>query len=119
MQALVNASLVEWNQATGRFRLHDLVRHFCEGKLTGPDCTGARLRYARHYSAVAAEAETLYLQGGSAALGGLELFDCERVHLEEAFTFLDKLLVVPVEMERESESREINQAATALISLCE
>jgi hypothetical protein len=33
MQALVNANLVEWNGDNGRFRLHDLVRQFCEEKL--------------------------------------------------------------------------------------
>jgi len=32
MQVLVNANLVQWNKTTGRFRLHDLARQFCDGK---------------------------------------------------------------------------------------
>jgi tetratricopeptide (TPR) repeat protein len=88
MQALVNASLVEWNEAAGRFHLHDLVRQFCESKLDAAAHTAARLRHARHYCAVGDEADALYLRGGDQVLRGLELFDRERAHLEAAFAWL-------------------------------
>ena len=48
MQALFNANLVEWNNGTGRFRLHDLVRQFCDSKLTNGERDAAQLRHAQH-----------------------------------------------------------------------
>jgi tetratricopeptide (TPR) repeat protein len=88
MQALLNASLVEWNETTDRFRLHDLVRQFCDGQLSAGDRAVAQLRHARHYCGVASESQDLYRQGGEKVLDGLELFDRERAHLEAAFAFL-------------------------------
>ena len=87
MQALVNASLVEFNAGNGRVRLHDLVRQFCAGRLSETDRTAALLRHARHYGDVAQESNTLYKQREN-VLGGLELFDRERTHLEAAFDWL-------------------------------
>jgi tetratricopeptide (TPR) repeat protein len=88
MQTLVNASLVEWNEISHRVRLHDLVRQFCDDRLAEVDRTAAQFRHANHYRDVAAEAERLYLKGGENVLRGLELFDCERAHLEAAFAWL-------------------------------
>jgi tetratricopeptide (TPR) repeat protein len=91
MQALFNANLVEYNEASGRYRLHDLVRQFCIGKLTEADRTAACLRHAAHYRDVGDEADQLYQKGGENVLRGLELFDRERVHIEAAFEFLEPL----------------------------
>ena len=88
MQALVNASLVEWNKAGGRFRLHDLVRQFCDGRLIDPEREAVWLRYAGHYRGVGAKTDELYLQGGENVLSGLGLFDRERPHIEAAFEWL-------------------------------
>ena len=144
LQSLVNASLVEWNEASNRLRLHDLVRQFCEEKLRSgglasaadfaePGKSGeagsarqgaateeepARFRHARHYCDVGAEADKLYLQGGENILRGLELFDRERTHLEVAFEFLVSLLTRSSGSLSpiEGESRE-ERAATLLTSL--
>lgn len=88
MQVLVNASLVEWNEANGRFRLHDLVRQFCDGKLTEAERTAAKLRYAGHYRDVGNQADEHYRNGGENLLHGLELFDRERLHIEASFEWL-------------------------------
>lgn len=88
MQALGNTSLVEWNETNGRFRLHDLVRQFCDGKLSETERTDAKLRYAGHYRNVASAADELYLMGSENVLRGLELFDRERTHIEAAFEWL-------------------------------
>jgi tetratricopeptide (TPR) repeat protein len=88
MQALVNASLVEYNETNQRFRLHDLVRQFCDGRLNEAERTAAQLRHARHYRDVASEADEFYQQGGDNVLRGLELFDRERTHIEAAFAWL-------------------------------
>jgi hypothetical protein len=87
MQALVNASLVEFNSGNGRFRLHDLVRQFCSGCLSESDRTAALLLHARHYRDVARESSDLYKQRGT-VLRALELFDRERAHIEAAFDWL-------------------------------
>ena len=88
MQALVNASLMEWNEANDRFRLHDLVRQFCDGKLTEVERTAAKLRYAQHYYGISKKASEFYVKGGKNLLSSLELFDRERTHIEMAFQFL-------------------------------
>ena len=88
MQVLVNTSLVEHNEANGLFRLHDLVRQFCDGKLTEAERTELHLAHARHYTVVAYAAHELYTTK-SKHLYGLALFDCERVQIEAAFVWLD------------------------------
>jgi tetratricopeptide (TPR) repeat protein len=95
MQVLVNASLVEWNEVSGRFRLHDLVRQFCDGKLAAAERTAAMLRYAAHYRDVGDEAKQLYLKGGENVRHGLALFDRERTHIEAAFAFLADKISLP------------------------
>jgi tetratricopeptide (TPR) repeat protein len=87
MQALVTASLVEWNEANGRFRLHDLVRESCDGKLTVAERTELHLAHARHYTAVGYEAQELYKTKGK-HLDGLAMFDRERVQIEAAYARL-------------------------------
>jgi tetratricopeptide (TPR) repeat protein len=88
MQVLVNASLVEWNEANGRFRLHDLVRQFCDDKLVEDERISAKLRYAGRYRDVGDLADELYNKGGKNVLLGLGLFDRERAHIEAAFEWL-------------------------------
>lgn len=103
MQALVNASLVEFNAGNGRFRLHDLVRQFCAGRLSETDRTATLLRHARHYRDVAVEADALYKQGGANMARGLELFDRERAQIEAAFEWL--------------QSRRDHESSALLVSL--
>ena len=82
MQSLVNASLVETNAVNDRFRLHDLVRQFCEGKLTEAKLSeGARLRHAQHFLDVLNFAAKLYSEKDK-SLSGLRLFDQERTDIE-------------------------------------
>ncbi len=85
---LVNGSLLERNESNGRLRQHDLVRRFCEGKLSEGERSAARKRHARHYAKVGEEAHGLYLKGGEWVEQGLGLFDRERVNVEWAFEWL-------------------------------
>ena len=82
LQDLVNANLVEWNNANRRFRLHDLMRHFCDSKLPEDDRAAAQHRLAVHFYGVLRESGKLYHEGGEAALRGLAGFDAERVSIE-------------------------------------
>ena len=88
MQLMVNASLVEWNQADDRFRLHDLVRQFCDDKLIEMQRSAAKFRHAMHYREIGNRADLLYISGGANVFRGLNLFDQERINIEAAFEWL-------------------------------
>ncbi|MCH7959019.1 MAG: tetratricopeptide repeat protein [Candidatus Hydrogenedentes bacterium] len=76
--ALHAASMVQWDEATGRFRLHDLARDYSRDQLSEAERTDAELRHAMHYLAVLRRADELYLEGGEFVLQGLALFDREQ-----------------------------------------
>ena len=75
-------SLVEWDQAAGRYRLHDLARVFAGSRLGDAEGETARRRHAEHYRGVLAMADELYQEGGDDILRGLALFDRERSNVE-------------------------------------
>jgi tetratricopeptide (TPR) repeat protein len=89
MQMLVNASLVEWNETTQRFRLHDLLRQFCNGKLSDAEHETAMRRYAGYCLRIALKVKELFLLGGHNMFHSFELFDRERIHIEAAFEWLE------------------------------
>ena len=74
---LMAASLVEWNETSGRYRLHDLAQLFADSKLSAEERAVGQKRFAMHYKEVLAEAQKLYLEGGESLQRGLALFDRE------------------------------------------
>ena len=74
---LMATSLVEWNETSGRYRLHDLARLFADAKLSAEERAVGQKRFATHYRDVLAAANELYLEGGESLLRGLALFDLE------------------------------------------
>ncbi len=83
LSELVRYSLVEWNQETGRYHLHDLARLFAGSRLGEEERAAARQRHAGHYEAVLRAADQLCWRGGEALLGGLTLFDLEWENVRE------------------------------------
>jgi tetratricopeptide (TPR) repeat protein len=83
MQALFNASLVEWNESNDRFRLHDLVRQFCDSKLSNGERDAGQLRYARYYRVVLEAASELLKHDtkNDDVRKGVEIFEREEVNL--------------------------------------
>jgi tetratricopeptide (TPR) repeat protein len=79
---LMAFSLVEWNEATRRYRLHDLARVFAGSRLSDAESDGGRRLHARHYQEVLSAASALYLRGGDMILRGLALYDLEFVNIE-------------------------------------
>ncbi len=80
-------SLVEFDEAIKRYRLHDLVRVFAEERLATDkqaQDTAAR-RHAVHYKEVMARAHELYLQHGEDTFKGLALFDREWTNIHAGF----------------------------------
>jgi tetratricopeptide (TPR) repeat protein len=74
---LYGASMVLWDEATKRFRLHDLARDYARARLSEEGPAGVAQRHAAHYAVVLLRTDDLYLEGGDAMLRGLALFDRE------------------------------------------
>ncbi len=72
LSTLLQLSLAQYNPATKRYHLHDLVRLFAggEGETTSR-------RHAEYYKNVLSAAQDFYLQGSDGILRGLALFDAE------------------------------------------
>jgi tetratricopeptide (TPR) repeat protein len=77
LSQLLQYSMLEWNEATKRYRLHDLTRDFARIKMSGAERDEAAFRHSEHYKNVLAFADLLYLKGGGSVLRGLALFDLE------------------------------------------
>ena len=89
LDLLLRLSLLEWNQKTKRFELHDLLREFARNRSKLEELNTAKQRHAQHFIHVGARTNELFLKGGENTLAGLALFDRERVHLEAAFDWLE------------------------------
>ena len=92
LNTLVRLSLLEWNDKSQRFELHDLLRDFARSRAKPGDLAVAGLRHAKHFIQVGEQADTLYHKGSESVLNGLALFDCERPHIEAAFDWLNSSL---------------------------
>ena len=74
---LTQLSILEWDDKTKRYRLHDLMRAFAHEKLNEEDRESAALQHARHYLEVISRASDLYEKGSESMMRGLALFDLE------------------------------------------
>jgi tetratricopeptide (TPR) repeat protein len=77
LSRLLQFSMLEWNDATKRYRLHDLMRDFAHERLTAAESHEIALRHARHYCRATGIAGELYKKGGPSLKRGLALFDLE------------------------------------------
>jgi len=74
---LLTYSLVEFDEITKRYSLHDLVRLFAGQLLNADERYSAQKRHAGHYLEVMRGADALYKKGGESVTQGLALFDLE------------------------------------------
>ncbi len=74
---LLKFSLLEWNESTERYRVHDLMRTFARAKCSEAESNAAALQHARHYLDVIKSAANSYKKGGETLMRGLALFDLE------------------------------------------
>ena len=86
-QLMVN-SLVEWNETSDRYRLHDLARLFAHAKLSAEECAVGQKRFATHYKEVLTATNKLYLEGGRSLLRGLALFDLEWGNIQKGHAWV-------------------------------
>jgi tetratricopeptide (TPR) repeat protein len=89
LSELLRWNLVDYQDESKRYRLHDLVRIFASHKLMEIDGEAARnearQRYAEHFRDVLSFATELYKKGS--VLAGLNAFDLERINIESAWAW--------------------------------
>lgn len=79
---LIAASMVDWNETTNRYVLHDLARVFADSKLGAAERADGKKRHATHFMDVLSVLDDLYLEGGVALKNGLAGFDLEWANIQ-------------------------------------
>jgi tetratricopeptide (TPR) repeat protein len=79
---LLAYSLVEFDEITNRYVLHDLVRLFADNQLSTKGRLKAQKRHAGHYLEVMWATDALYKKGGESMTQSLALFDLEVTNLQ-------------------------------------
>jgi tetratricopeptide (TPR) repeat protein len=82
LSALVRSSMVERDEKSERYRLHDLMRDFARASWEADESDQAGRRLSRHFLAVLQDAASQYDKGGDSLLRGLKLFDLEWPNIE-------------------------------------
>lgn len=85
---LVRRSLLDYDAASKRFYMHDLLRDIARTRRTSHEDFLARLRHASHYLAVCRTAQQLYDAGNTDALVSLQLLDASWQHIRTAATWV-------------------------------
>ena len=75
--ASCNISMLEWEEPTSRYRLHDLMRDFARQRLAPDESNSVARRHSAHYLAVLQSANDFYREGGQSMMRGLALYDLE------------------------------------------
>jgi tetratricopeptide (TPR) repeat protein len=84
---LVNHSLLDFDESTARYSLHDLARLFADHRLSDEERLISQARHAAHYFYVLGKVDEFYLQGGDAIMQGLSLFDAEWTNIQAGQTW--------------------------------
>jgi tetratricopeptide (TPR) repeat protein len=84
-------SLVEFDEETRHYSLHDLARLYADGRLSEEERNELNRRHAMHYERVLAECGELYLEGNESVARGLALFDAERENIEAGRAWAESL----------------------------
>ncbi|MBN9519508.1 tetratricopeptide repeat protein [bacterium] len=96
LTAFLDRSLIEYDEPTDRYSLHDLMRPIARDSFAGDHprqagtadrLRGAERRFARHYCEVLAAANDLYLKGHDDVLKGLALYDWEAANIQAGWNW--------------------------------
>ncbi|MFN8387343.1 MAG: tetratricopeptide repeat protein [Anaerolineales bacterium] len=85
---LLRYSLIDFNETSTRYELHDLLAEFTRGQMVDEEEQETRIKHASHYKDVMSVANALYEEGGEKILQGLRLFDLEWEHIRSAHVWL-------------------------------
>jgi tetratricopeptide (TPR) repeat protein len=78
---LTRRSLLNYDMATGRYRIHTLLHDLARTRCAASDAATAHLRHAMHYLGLLRESYRLYQAGHEHLLKGLALFGASRPHI--------------------------------------
>ena len=84
---LLAYSLIEYDEETGRYRLHDLARIFADRQLSEGERDLAKRHHAMHYCRVLAQASIIYERGSGEVTRGLVMFDRDRDNIEAGWAW--------------------------------
>ncbi|APR84631.1 Hypothetical protein A7982_09980 [Minicystis rosea] len=87
MSSLLQRNLIEWDEATDRYRLHDLARDYARLHLDAAQLVAVGLRFTQYFASILRHAEERYAAGGAAMIEGLALFDREHRNIEAALSW--------------------------------
>lgn len=82
LDELVILNLLQYDENTGRYRWHDLLREFAASCANKHETDAAASRHSVHYVGVLSRAQKLYLQGNDRITLGLSLYDMESTHIQ-------------------------------------
>ncbi len=80
---LVRNSLVEWEEAEGRYYLHDLARSFAQKQMSPLENFETKKLHAEHFLEVLQLADSLNKKGGTGIQLGLSVFDQEWSNIQD------------------------------------
>jgi tetratricopeptide (TPR) repeat protein len=86
---LIAYSLVDFDESTGRYVLHDLVRLFTNQLLNSEEKYVTQKRHAGYYVIALGAADDLYVKGGKSVTLGLALFDAEWRNIQAAHAWVE------------------------------
>ena len=78
---LLRRSLLDYDEATERYNLHDLLRDIARQRCPEPAAEAAHERHARYFARLLSKCGALYRKGGAAILRALALFDDNLPHI--------------------------------------
>lgn len=81
LEELYGYSMLEFNQHTATFRLHDLARDFADARLNDDERERLRQKHSQHFCDILAEGGELYLMGGDQTKVGLGIYDRARTNI--------------------------------------
>ena len=87
LSEILQRNLIEWDEPSDRYRLHDLVREYVRRDITESAAQSAGMRFAEHFAGVAMRADDRVAEGGDAMLEGLATFDRERRNIAAALAW--------------------------------
>jgi hypothetical protein len=85
-------SLLDWDDETKMYRLHDLVRDYARNRLSEARRRAAAHRHAQYFYRIISEADEAYDKGGAAASEGLRAFDRTWPNALAAFAWIQGVM---------------------------
>jgi tetratricopeptide (TPR) repeat protein len=85
---LLRHSMVEWDAASSRYSMHELLRLVADARLDASGREQVHLRHAEHFKRRLEILKTEYRQGGDSAVSALQQFDREIAHIRQCAEWL-------------------------------